>query len=343
MRTTLILPVAILTLVIAHPTLAGNERLDGYADYRVGKTLVVDGQRVRINPDTDFKGDGKAKSFETIPIGYEVKVRGPRLQDGSILARSIEARPNEDTEIEGQMKRAFDQIEKQYLTAGRMRQTDDNGKVVEDLGPLSTKGPDVERVRRIMTRLVPAHVDPAKLRLYVVDNKEWNAMAAPNYSIYVFSGLLHDMDDDEVALVLGHELTHATHEHGRRQYARSNWIQFGAGLVTILAAEKVDSKLGQQAAQIGTIITASAIASGYSRSHEDQADRVGMRYAYEAGFDVKKGPKLWKRFADKYGDQGKVQNFLFGDHSRASARAQLLKDEIRFNRYKQPRTPPTAG
>lgn len=330
---------AILGLIsVALPAWAGaREKLQGYADFRIGKALLVDGQQVRINGDTKFKGSGKAKSFETIPLGYEVEVNGTRLGDGSVLARDIEAQPNRNTDIEGQMKQAFDQIEKQYLSLGRMKQVDDNGKVVEDLGPLLSTGPQVERVRGIMTKLVPSHVDPAKLRLYVVDNPEWNAMAAPNFSIYVFSGLLKDMDDDEVAIVLGHELAHASYEHSRRQYQRSNWVQYGAGLITILAGELIESDLGKQAAQVGTVLSATAIASGYSRDHEDQADRVGLRYAFQAGYNVTKGPRLWKRFADKYGDQGKVKNFFFGDHSRASVRAELLRDEIRHNHYNKPK------
>ena len=70
---------------------------------------------------------------------------------------------------------------------------------------------------------------------------------------------------------------------------------------------------------------------GYSRDQEDQADRVGLRYAYEAGFDVSKGPGLWARFAEKYGDKDKVTNFFFGSHSLSSERARNLQKELRFN------------
>jgi Zn-dependent protease with chaperone function len=313
-----------------------SEKYTGYVEYWIGKTPVIDGQRVRVNGDTKFKGEGKATSFADLPLGYEIELRAVRLADGSLLARSLEARPNDRTDIERQLSQAFDEMEKQYLAAGRMRQTDEQGKVLEDLGPLLTKGAQVDRVRRIMGSLLPGHIKPEKLRVYVVDNPEWNAMAAPNYSIYVFSGLLKDMDDDEVAIVLGHELAHASYEHSRKQYSRMSWVQAGAGIISILAGEKIDSELGQQVAQAATMLTASAVASGYSRDHEDQADRVGLRYAYQAGYDVTKGPKLWKRFTAKYGDQGKVQNFFFGEHSRASKRAALLQQEIRWNRYKKP-------
>jgi hypothetical protein len=74
-----------------------------------------------------------------------------------------------------------------------------------------------------------------------------------------------------------------------------------------------------------------AWSNGYGRNLEDQADRVGLRYAYEAGYDITKGPRLWNRFAKRYGEQGKVANFFFSDHSQSSARAAKLEKEIAFN------------
>ena len=54
-----------------------------------------------------------------------------------------------------------------------------------------------------------------------------------------------------------------------------------------------------EAAAILAGLGALAFSNGYSRNHEDQADRVGMRYAYEGGYDVSKGPRLWERFASR--------------------------------------------
>ena len=92
----------------------------------------------------------------------------------------------------------------------------------------SRAGPQVERVRRIVDTLLPPYLHPEDVRIYVIENKEWNAFAMGNYSIYVFTGLLDDMDDDEVAIVLGHELVHASHEHSRKQFKRDMWIQLVA-------------------------------------------------------------------------------------------------------------------
>ena len=164
----------------------------------------------------------------------------------------------------------------------------------------------------------------------MIENKEWNAFAMGNYSIYVFTGLLNDMDDDEVAIVLGHELVHASHEHTRKEFKRAMWVQLAAPGSSAPLRRSTTTR-SASFAQLVTGLAATAYTSGYSRSMEDQADRVGLRYAYEAGYDITKGPRLWNRFAKKYGEGNKVTNFFFSDHSQSAARATKLEKEIAFN------------
>ena len=164
----------------------------------------------------------------------------------------------------------------------------------------------------------------------MIENKEWNAFAMGNYSIYVFTGLLDDMDDDEVAIVLGHELVHASHEHSRKQFKRDMWVQLLA-LGALGATSTIDDDTKQAVVGLAVLAGTSACTSGYGRGMEDQADRVGLRYAYEAGYDITKGPRLWNRFAKKYGEGNKVANFFFRDHSQSAARATKLEKEIAFN------------
>lgn len=323
----------LLVLALAAPAAAQETKeikLDGYAEWRDRGALVIEGQRVRLAPAGKFKGGGEARDFSSVPLGYEVKVKGARQRDGSILAAEVEARPNGNALFEGDLQRAFDEQESEYRQRGRMFEQDEEGRM-ESYGRLLERGRHVERVRRIAARLVPPYMQPEDFRVYVVENKEWNAMAAPNRSIYVFTGLLEDMDDDEVAIVLGHELAHATHEHSRKGFKKQMLIQLGAlGLVGI-AEGAIDSEGWRAAAQVLTMLGASAWSAGYGRGHEDQADRVGLRYAWEAGYDVTKGPRLWQRFADKYGQGNKVVNFFFSDHSQSLVRSRNLHQELAYN------------
>ena len=310
---------------------ASNEvRVEGYAEWRRGDILIVDGQRVRPAAKLKFKGDGEAHDLRSIPLGYEVKVKGVRLIDGTLLARELEAKPNGDALFEGDLRAAFDERERQYKSQRRMFDEDDKGHLSQDYGRLSEDGPEVERVRRITGRLVPSYLRPDDFRVYVVENKDWNAMAAPNRSIYVFSGLLKDMDDDEVAIVLGHELTHATHEHSRKEFKKQMLIQLAA-LGVVAGAEGIDNSAKRIGLQAIALIGATAWTNGYGRTHEDQADRVGLRYAFEGGFEASKGPGLWMKFAKKYGEGNKAANFFFSDHSQSVARARNLERELAMN------------
>jgi len=133
-----------------------------------------------------------------------------------------------------------------------------------------------------------------------------------------------------MAIVLGHEIAHATHEHTRRQFKKAMWIQLVA-LGLSGASTEIDDKTARAVAQLLIVFGAQAWQNGYGREMEDQADRVGLRYAYEAGYDITKGPRLWQRFAKKYGESSKAANFFFGNHSLSSARAVNLERQIAFN------------
>jgi predicted Zn-dependent protease len=198
----------------------------------------------------------------------------------------------------------------------------------------------VERCKRIIDRLLPSYVNRDRVRVYLVDNKAWNAMAMPNFSVYVFSGLLPDMSDDEMAIVLGHELTHALYEHSRKE-AQGGLIGSLAGIAGLIVANQTNSDTGRAIAEGATALGVTTAGNIYSREFEDQADRVGLRYVYEAGYDVSKAPALWKRFADKYGDGDKVTNFFFGDHSLAQERAKNLQREIAANYSDLHKDPPS--
>src|SRR5207247_10198554 len=60
-------------------------------------------------------------------------------------------------------------------------------------------------------------------------------------------------------------------------------------------------------------------------------ERWGRRDAKEPAYDATRGPRLWSRFAKKYGQPGKVVNFFFGDHSQSKARAAKLEQELARN------------
>jgi Zn-dependent protease with chaperone function len=309
-------------------TAAGKpEHLSGYAEWRKGTELVVDGQRLRSGPQTAWKG--KFTTLSAVPLGYEVRADATREPDGALLASEIDVRPNGSALFESDVQQGTDALEGLWLQGGEAFEGDASGRKLV-IGEVQKEGREVDRVRRLVRRVAPPYLDQSKLRVYVIDNKEWNAMAMGNGAIWVFRGIMNDMTDNELAIVVGHELTHYTHEHSRRQMKKAVWAQVGS-LAAILAAEAIDSHGAQLATQLGASLGFTAWMNGYGRDLEDQADRVGLRYAYEGGFDVANAPAVWQRFLDKYGESDRFTTFFFSDHSRASSRRKNLEIELRNN------------
>lgn len=326
-RTSPLVAVALIVFAADTAIAEKSESLRGYAEWRHGQTLVVDGQRVAVDRGTVLKGAARG-GLASIELGWEVNVKGVRLPDGSLRAVQLEAKPNGLAFMEQDLVSASDEQEQQWLRDRRVTEEDDNGLTV--VGNLIENGPDVDRVRRVLDRVAPPYVQPGFFRAYVVDSREWNAMAMPNGSVWVYRGLLDDMSDDELAVVMGHEVAHVTHEHARRDTKKGLWVQ-GLALGVMLAAESIDNGKARMAAQLGVLLGATAWQNQYSRASEDQADRVGLRYAYEGGYDVRQAPRMWDRFREKYGDDPRVLSFFFGSHPRESDRIARLQQQIAFN------------
>jgi Zn-dependent protease with chaperone function len=309
-------------------------KVEGYAEFRKQDAIIVDGQVVRAAPGTVFKGKG-INGLQSIPLGFEVKVEGRRGADGVILARQVEAKPNGQALFEAEVLNASAQAEQIWVENGMMFEPLQDGRVAK-IGEIRESGPHVRRARNIMGRLRPSYVDEDGIRLRVVETGEWNASAMGNGAIWVYTGLMDSTSDDELAIVLGHELAHYTHEHSRRN-ARKAMIAQLIGAGAMIGASTIDDSTARTAAMLGSVLGLSAFRSGYSRDLEDQADRVGLRYVHEAGYDVRRGPALWGKFRDKYGESDRVQNFFFGSHSRPSDRIRNIERELALNYGARPR------
>ena len=71
--------------------------------------------------------------------------------------------------------------------------------------------------------------------------------------------------------------------------------------------------------------------NGYGRNLEDQADRVGLRYAYEGGFDVECAIEMWSRIRSRFGEKDAVTNWFADDHSQSTGRIKNIRRELQLN------------
>jgi predicted Zn-dependent protease len=122
----------------------------------------------------------------------------------------------------------------------------------------------------------------------VVDSPQVNAFALPGGYIYVTRGILAYLNSEaELAAVLGHELGHVTARHSVRQYSAATAANVAAAIGGVVAGIFVPQLGGQMAQGVQSLlgITGNVLLSGYGRSHELEADRLGAEYLARSGYD----------------------------------------------------------
>ncbi len=161
--------------------------------------------------------------------------------------------------------------------------------------------PQVQRLRRIAARIVP-HAERFNPRasqwsweINLIGSKQINAFCMPGGKIAFYTGLLDTLQltDDELAVVMAHEVAHALREHGRERAAKSAIAQGLTIGASILSQWFGYGDLGGMLAQTGAQFTMLK----FSREDETEADLVGMDLAARAGFDPRAGIRLWQKMA----------------------------------------------
>jgi len=174
------------------------------------------------------------------------------------------------------------------------------GQVISEAGKknqLNRDSAQVERVRGVANRLIPntaafrADAPRWNWEVNVITSPEVNAWCMPGGKIAVYSGLLTKLDptDEELAAVMGHEIAHALREHGRERASEQVAQQLG---VSVLSAALGLGDLGAQLTQTLLDVTLSL---PHSRTHETEADRIGVELAARSAYDPRAAVSLWQK------------------------------------------------
>ncbi|MFT3780713.1 MAG: M48 family metallopeptidase [Nibricoccus sp.] len=158
------------------------------------------------------------------------------------------------------------------------------------------------RVRRVGERIaqsVGRELDNAQWEFVVFESDQINAFALPGGKVGVYTGLLKlAKSDDELACVMGHEIAHVTSRHGAERTSQ-NYAVAGAGIIAALAMEAKDvdpAKRNMVLAAYG-VGTTGLIILPFSRTHESEADSIGLRFAAGAGYDPRAAVTFWQRMS----------------------------------------------
>jgi predicted Zn-dependent protease len=190
-----------------------------------------------------------------------------------------------------------------------------------------------ERVRGIAKRLIPQTAvfrkDALdwKWEVNVITSPEVNAWCMPGGKIAVYTGIIEKVQitDDELAAVMGHEMSHALREHSRERASQQMAAGVGASLAGIVAdiflpgSGQLATAGAGAAAQYGGLLP-------YSRIQETEADRMGVELAARAGYDPRAAIVLWQKMAKLSGGSAPPQ--LLSTHPSNETR---IKDLTEFS------------
>ncbi|MDR3159952.1 MAG: M48 family metallopeptidase [Zoogloeaceae bacterium] len=160
---------------------------------------------------------------------------------------------------------------------------------------VSANDPRTRRLNAIAQRIIPfakrfnPDIDEWKWEVNLIDSKDVNAFCMPGGKIAFYTGLIDTLKatDDELAIVMGHEMAHALREHARAQVAKSKATSLGASLLGILVS---GGKYASAFDFAGNLLTLK-----FSRDDESEADLVGLDLAARAGYDPRAGVSLWQK------------------------------------------------
>ncbi len=157
----------------------------------------------------------------------------------------------------------------------------------------------------------------------VVDEAPVNAWCMSGGKVVVYTGLLPVTQDEAgLAVVMGHEIAHAVARHGNERMSQGLAVQFGAAALSIALQQKpaLTQALFQQAYGLSTTLGVLK----YSRTHETEADKMGLVFAAMSGYNPEAALSFWERMAQAGSGQSPPE--FLSTHPSDETRISTLKE-----------------
>jgi len=185
----------------------------------------------------------------------------------------------------------------------------------------------LQRLRYIAARIVPftaacnERAQQWQWEVNLLGSKQLNAFCMPGGKIAFYSGILTELKlgDDEVAMIMGHEVAHALLEHARERMAKSTGTEIGLRLgAALLGLGNVGDMAAQGLANFASL--------KFSRDDESEADALGLILAAQAGYDPKAGVTLWQKMSEK--SAGKAPPQWLSTHPAGQTRIKDIQGRL---------------
>jgi predicted Zn-dependent protease len=189
--------------------------------------------------------------------------------------------------------------------------------------------PQLKRLRVISARILPntarfnSRAAQWHWEVNLIGSKQINAFCMPGGKIAFYTGILTSLDltDDEIAMVMGHEIAHALREHAREQAAKNTLLGGAASILGMIVSGNRYSDLANVAISAGQGLASRA----FSREDESEADLIGMELAARAGYDPRAGITLWQKMGKA--SKGAPPEFL-STHPANASRIEEIRQHL---------------
>lgn len=161
--------------------------------------------------------------------------------------------------------------------------------------------------------------------IVVFEDASPNAFALPGNKIGVHTGMLALVDNqDQLAAVIGHEIGHVLARHSNERASQEFAVSQGMGIIQAVSAPQ--TALGQTALGMLGIGAQYGILMPYSRTHESEADMIGVDLMAKAGFDPRQSIGLWQKMEQASKGQQPIE--FMSTHPSNSTRIQQLEQHM---------------
>ena len=170
-----------------------------------------------------------------------------------------------------------------------------------------------------------SHLNGYEWEFNLVEDSTVNAWCMPGGKVVVYTGILPiTKDESGLAVVLGHEIAHAVANHGNERMSQGLVTQLGGmALAKALETKKQETQnLFMTAYGVGATL---GVLLPYSRTHESEADHLGLIFMAMAGYNPNEAVTFWERMAA--GSSGAPPEFL-STHPSDETRIKQIKEAL---------------
>ena len=200
-------------------------------------------------------------------------------------------------------------------------------QVYQQMPVLPDSSPETQYIRQLGQKLV-ATIPPQyswPFEFHVVAQKEINAFALPGGPMFINIGTITaSANEAELAGVMAHEMSHVYMQHSAKQASKAQTTGLLAGVAEAALGATVGGAVGELG-QMGIQMGAQGLTLKYSRNDESQADAVGAKILYKAGYN----PQAMADFFKTLESQGGQPPQWLSDHPNPGNREQAIEKEIR--------------